>query len=363
MNRRRIKGLNTLRALAVIGVLLYHAFPVVFSGGFFGVLLFFVISGYLSGYRTIAAMKERTFSLSSYYRSRILRIYPALIIVLLAGTAILSRIDLYRLADTRQELLSVLLGYNNYWQLRMNASYFNDIASSSPFTHLWYIAVLIQFDLLWPLLAGFYDRLRRSAGKAPALLFLLVVTVVSFGVMPVMVLRGTDLSYVYYATECRVFALLAGAFWGILRAENMGLRPLRFSERYTPRILVSAFIIVTLLLYLWADGSARIVYLGGMQIYTVLTCLVIETMVQNRTHLRYFVDDKLSGAVASISYEIYLWQYPVLLFRRLLFPEGNGMTVAAALVLIIILSLWLHVFTGTMFRKQKKRTQRAARTA
>lgn len=362
MNRRRIKGLNTLRALAVIGVLLYHAFPVVFSGGFFGVLLFFVISGYLSGYQTITAMKERTFSLGAYYRRRFLRIWPALIIVLLAGTAVLSRIDLYRLADTRQEVLSVLLGYNNYWQLHMNASYFNDIADASPFTHLWYIALLIQFEVFWPFLAFLYDRLRRSAGKAPALLCMFILTVISFVIMPVMVLRGKDLSYIYYATETRVFSLLAGAFSGILRAENMGMRPLKFADRYTPRIIVSAFIIGTLLLYLWASGSARIVYLGGMQLYTVLTCLVIEVMVQNRKHLRHFVDDRISNAVSSLSYELYLWQYPVLLFSSLLYPERKPLTVILSLVLIVVLSIWLHTFTSMLFRGNR-RIRKAVRTA
>ncbi|MCR5373623.1 MAG: acyltransferase [Solobacterium sp.] len=354
--KNRIRGLDSLRALAVLGVLLYHAFPVVFSGGFFGVVAFFVISGYLSGYRTLTQMKERTFSLVDYYRKRFFRIWPAMIIVLLAGTAVLSRIDLYRLADSRQEFLSAVLGYNNYWQLKMNASYFNDLADSSPFTHLWYIAVLIQFDLVWPWIMMIHCRIRRSAGKFLPLLLFFCLTAFSFLVMPWELLaKGKDLSWVYYATGTRVFSLLAGAFAGMMRAESLGIRPLKSGNPYIPRILYAAFVVITVLLYLGASGSSRIVYLGGMQLYTIAVCLVIELIAMNRRTFRRFVDGRLSRWLSSLSYEIYLWQYPVLLFSRLLFPEQKTLVVVLTLAVILVLSVWLHAFTASLMPQRRGR--------
>ena len=352
--KNRIRGLDSLRALAVLGVLLYHAFPVVFSGGFFGVVLFFVISGYLSGYRTLTQMKERSFSLTDYYRKRFLRIYPALIVVLLAGTAVLSRIDLYRLADSRQETLSVLLGYNNFWQLKMNASYFNDLADSSPFTHLWYIAVLIQFDLVWPWLMLIHSGIRRTSGRYAALLLFFILTVFSFLAMPwALLVKGKDLSWIYYATQTRVFSLLAGAFAGMMRAEQLGIRPLKSSNPYIPRILFTAFVIATVLLYMGASGSSRIVYLGGMQLYTIAACIVIEMIAMNRRTFRRFVDGRLSRWLSSLSYELYLWQYPVLLFSRLLFPEQSALIVVSTLVLIFVLSIWLRAFTASLMPQRR----------
>ena len=85
-----ITGLDGLKTLALLGVLIYHTFPKTLPGGFLGVVLFFVISGYLSVYGNLDRMKEGNFSFRRYYKKRILRLYPALLVVLLSTCAVLS---------------------------------------------------------------------------------------------------------------------------------------------------------------------------------------------------------------------------------------------------------------------------------
>lgn len=362
---RRIPGLNSLRFLAAAGVLLYHAFPVSVPGGFFGVLLFFVISGYLSAWQTLYAMENHTFSLGDYYRKRILRIYPALIIVIFSSIGVVSLVDMYRLADTPREVLSILLGYNNLWQIKMNSSYFTNLTNTSPFTHLWYIAILLQFDLVWPLLAGIYRVLRRGLGKGAALTVFFLLTFVSFLIMPVYVLmvKDANLTAVYYHTITRVFSLFAGMFAGMMRTERLSMRSLRFRSPHTARLSYLLFLILTVVLYIFARGTDLKVYLFGMQGYTILCCLMIEIMIMNRKALQFLIDSKISTFISSLSYEIYLWQYPVLFVLGILYPEGPWYIPLLGILLVLILSLWLHKFAGSLFSGRKKSRNTSVRPA
>ena len=156
----RIRGLDGLRTLALFGVLLFHMFPQKVSGGYFGVIIFFVISGFLTAYSTV---KKGRVSILSYYAKRMERIYPALILMLFISIEIISLVDKFKLLNVQEEVVSILLGYNNYWQISKSADYFANLSNTSAFTHLWYIAVLVQFELLWPWL---YLVCRRSGKSA-----------------------------------------------------------------------------------------------------------------------------------------------------------------------------------------------------
>ena len=134
-NKKYYKNLDLIRVLSCIGVLLYH-FGLL-KGGYLAVCTFFVLSGYLS---TVSALKREHFSFLEYYKNRILKIYVPLLAVTLITIGVISFMPNISWLNLKPETTSVLLGYNNFWQLSANQDYFARHANS-PFIHFWYIVI------------------------------------------------------------------------------------------------------------------------------------------------------------------------------------------------------------------------------
>lgn len=146
--------IDGLRAVAVISVVLFHASATVLPGGFVGVDIFFVISGYLISKIILGDLQAGEFSFADFYRRRILRLFPALIVVLLAswgiGWAVL-------LADEYRELgkhMAAGAGFISNFAFWQESGYFDKAAETKPLLHLWSLAIEEQFYLFWPLLLG-----------------------------------------------------------------------------------------------------------------------------------------------------------------------------------------------------------------
>ena len=351
--RARIAGLDGLRVLALVGVLLYHMFPKMVPGGFFGVVLFFVISGYLAGVSGVREYRAGKFSILQYYKKRLVRIYPALIAVMLVSIGALTLIDVNRMANIPSEVLSVLLGYNNYWQLKMNASYFTNLTNTSMFTHFWYVAILIQFEVLWPLLLSGYGWVRKNKGVGSAILGFFVLTVILYLVMPVSCLftKEPNITALYYGTTTRVFSLAGGAFLGILHGEGVRMQFPYRTSRFLGYLLTVAFIAVSVLLYIKGNGTAKGTYLYGMALYTLFCVLTVDCVTEPRNGIGKVLDVPPMSWISAYSYEIYLWQYPVLFLTGIVMGKGNPYVMyAVQAVLIILLSVWLHFFTAQISR-------------
>lgn len=146
--KQKIPGLDGLRGIAILGVIGYHLAPGIFPGGFLGVNLFFVLSGYLMAVTSRRAQAGEGFHVLAFYRRRAVRIYPALALCVCGTlcTAWLLTPDV--LTGIRAEVVSILTGTNNWWQIAQNASYFTKITGTSPFTHLWSLAIEMQFYLI-----------------------------------------------------------------------------------------------------------------------------------------------------------------------------------------------------------------------
>ena len=138
------RKLDILRIVCAIAILFYHLGYM--SGGYLAVCTFFVLSGYLG---VITNLNKDNFSLKEYYLKKIKKIYIPLLIVTFISIAVVSNIPNTYWLNIKNETTSVLLGYNNFWQINANLDYFARHIDS-PFMHFWYIAILIQFDLLFP---------------------------------------------------------------------------------------------------------------------------------------------------------------------------------------------------------------------
>lgn len=210
---RQIAGLDGLRGIAILGVVGYHLIPQAVPGGFLGVNLFFVLSGYLIAVTSRRAQTHSGFYAGKFYFKRIVRIYPALILSVCATLSTAQFLAPDILPGIRREVLSIFSASNNWWQIARNASYFTRITGTSPFTHLWSLAIEMQFYLIWPVLFLGYTALNRSK-KWGSGLFVLMIFMSVLAMLLLLQPEG-DESRVYYGTDTRIFALLIGGLLGL----------------------------------------------------------------------------------------------------------------------------------------------------
>lgn len=340
--RRHIDGLDVLRTLAIVGVTLFHMFPDGLPGGYLGVSLFFVLTGFLLAYTSKRSWLEHRFRVKTYYFKRIKRIYPSLIIVLLTTIGVYNFVLPKVVSAIRPEFLSVLLGYNNWWQIAQNADYFTRLTNASPFTHLWFMGIEMQYYLIWPLLFAVYAFLDILAGRRAGLAVMAVLALGSAAVMPLMYQPDMDVTRLYYGTDTRIYALLFGAvlgLWWVDRPQKQ-LSRLGSALGYIGWPLLVG---VTIAAYFTLDGQNPVVYQGGMLLMTVLFCLLLLLTADDRLLIGTILESpalKWLGWLGKRSFGIYLWQYPVIyLFAKIgwiQLPYYAVLEFAA----IIVLTLW-----------------------
>lgn len=173
--KKHIAGLDGLRGIATAAVVLYHMFPQYVKGGFLGVSLFFVLSGYLMAVTSERMAKNEGFDIFSFFMKRILKIYPALITVVGLTVVILKVVIKIPLNDILGEILSIVGGYNNWWQISRNTSYFTKVNGMSGLIHLWSLAVEMQFYVIWPVLFLLYRTISKKVGRMTGIQFLVVL--------------------------------------------------------------------------------------------------------------------------------------------------------------------------------------------
>lgn len=216
----RVSGLDGLRTLAITGVTLFHMFPHTIRGGWLGVSLFFVLTGCLLAYTSEKSRISHSFSLRSYIWKRIKRIYPSLLIMILLTVGIYSILAPDVIKAIRMEVVSVVLGYNNWWQISENADYFTRMANQSPFTHLWFLGIELQYYLLWPLLFGLYVAVSRVLSPRAGTFLFLAGGMAAMGIMPFDFGEGMNMTRLYYGTDTRIYALLLGGALGFYLARR-----------------------------------------------------------------------------------------------------------------------------------------------
>ena len=117
-------------------------------------------------------------------------------------------------------MASVVLGYNNWWQISENADYFTRMANQSPFTHLWFLGIELQYYLLWPLLFGLYIAVSRVLSPRAGTFLFLAGGVAAMGIMPFDFGEGMNMTRLYYGTDTRIYALLLGGALGFYLARR-----------------------------------------------------------------------------------------------------------------------------------------------
>ncbi len=346
--------IDGLRAIAVLSVVSFHAFPNAINGGFIGVDIFFVISGFLISSIIFSSLEKNSFSFVEFYSRRIKRIFPALLLVLVASY-ILGWFVL--LADEYKQLgkhIAGGAGFISNFIFWNESSYFDNAAETKPLLHLWSLGIEEQFYIVWPLLLCFAWKQQLNL-----LTITLIVAVISFTLNSVNV--DSDAVATFYSPQTRFWELLVGSILAYitLYKQNMfsnfkqkfdtgidvWLGPIIYAQaperngvtRLNLQSLLGILLIVVGILVITKEKH----FPGWWAVLPTSGAVLIISAGRHAWLNRTVLSNRILVWFGLISFPLYLWHWPLLSFARII--EGGKPTQGIRFTAIVIAMMlaWL----------------------
>ena len=307
-----LPALDGLRALAVLAVLFYHADVLWLPGGFLGVEIFFVVSGYLITSLLLAEYRaDASINFKQFWLRRARRLLPALyaLIVAVLVYAVIFLPD--EVASLRADVIAAFTYITNWYLITAQQSYFETMGRPSLLRHLWSLAVEEQFYLIWPLVFVFV--LARLKSRA-AMLFLLLGAIASALWMGALFHPDQDPSRIYYGTDTRAAGLLIGAALAFVRVPG----EIKSRARKWLRELAGIFGLGALLVAcLFLSEFDPFLYQGGMLLVAIATAFVIAAVISPHSPLlARFLGIGILRWIGLRSYSLYLWHWALFMVTR-----------------------------------------------
>ncbi|TAK70710.1 MAG: acyltransferase [Actinomycetota bacterium] len=316
---RYLPGLDGLRAIAVVGVMLYHGDVSWVRGGFLGVDVFFVLSGFLITSLLLTEYARRGgIDFKAFYLRRARRLLPALLLMLLVVGIAAAWFVRDAASQVRQDIPASLGYVTNWWYILADQSYFEAIGRPPLLKHLWSLAVEEQFYLIWPVIA--FAALRWG-GRRAVMIVAVVGAIASTIWMAVVSVRygfpvDHDPSRAYFGTDTHAMGLLVGAALATV------WRPDRFRERLQPSAAAAIDAVGLLALaavvaiFLSVGEYAPALYRGGFLVLAVVTAILIAAASHPGAQLGRWLGVAPMRWIGERSYGLYLWHWPIFLVTR-----------------------------------------------
>jgi peptidoglycan/LPS O-acetylase OafA/YrhL len=318
--------IDGMRAIAVGAVVLHHAFPSRFEGGFVGVDVFFVISGYLISSIILAQLRKDRFSFVDFYARRVKRIFPALLLVLATVFALgwfwLLPND-FRAVGKHLLAGSTFLSNFAFWR---EAGYFDAASATKPLLHLWSLAIEEQFYVFWPLALFLVHRWRVNP-----LRFVFLVLALSFVVN--MVTVRSDTTAAFYNPLARFWELMVGAALAAMHTYQVGWRGLlrlpapgeppapRAPSGWRANALSLAGLVLLIVVFARITPESR--FPGGWALLPTLGTVLLLAAGPQAWFNRHVLASRPFVWVGLISYPLYLWHWPFLAFSNIQATGGH----------------------------------------
>lgn len=357
--------IDGLRAIAVLSVVLFHAFPRWLPGGFIGVDIFFIISGYLISTIIYGSLERQAFSFSEFYARRIKRIFPALLLVLISCYAF-GWFTLF--ADEFQQLGKHIAGGSAFisnFILWDESGYFDTTAEIKPLLHLWSLGIEEQFYIVWPLILWAAWKIRLN-------ILTLTVICLSASFLLNIINIQLDPSATFYLPQTRAWELLAGSVMAYMTTHH-GTQTRSSIERFINIIVMRPGTQCSSLalrnvqtvtgLALLCAGFAFVSSVGFPGWQALIPCagaiLIISAGPQAWLN-RNILANKLLVSIGLISFPLYLWHWPLLSFARIIESETPSREIRIAAVAI---SIVLASATYLLIEKPLRRNNSKFKTA
>lgn len=328
--------IDGIRALSIWAVVSYHAFPDLVPGGFVGVDVFFVISGFLITGIILNKLASDSFSILNFYQRRIRRLFPALVIVLAStyalGWFILLPSDFIHLGENE---LAGAGFFANLLQLR-EANYFAPAAATNPLLHLWSLGIEEQFYIFWPLLLVPLARLKRRGATV-----VLLLATLSMGAN--LYLVSNNPTSAFYSPMTRAWELFAGALLVYRLAPLVG-------EQQFPNLKAAVGILLIVIAIFGLDKSSK--YPGWGAILPVAGTMLLLSSRQSFLN-KSILSNPAVVFIGLISYPLYLWHWPILVYVNILkFGTPSQLETLLCVILATLLSWATYRFIEQPMRRR-----------
>lgn len=309
--QKRSVPLDGMQAVAIIAIIFYHLMPHVLPGGYLAVNFFFVLTGFFITSSVIEEYAQRgKLAYKRYLSKRFHRLFLPLLWMLIVVTTYITLFQRDLLLNLRPWLLSSLGMVNNWWQISVGGSYFEQFYVQSPFMHLWFLSIVSQFYVIWPLIVLLLLALYKN--KRIILYAAIGLSLFSALAMAMLYVPGEDASRVYYGTDTRLFSFMIGSalsvVWPLERLDEPV--PKHIGRRLTLAGLLSYAVIGAM--FSGMLDSQTFTYRGGMYLNSIIIGVAVVLTAHPATTVSRLMRFKPIQWLGRRSFLLYLWYYPVI---------------------------------------------------
>ena len=355
---RYLPSIDSLRALAVLAVIIYHVDVNYLPGGFLGVDLFFVLSGYLISSLIIKEYRKTgSINLYNFYLRRARRLLPAVYFMITVGIILMVMFNEVLLKKSHLDAIFGYIYSSNWWYIFHKLDYFDSFGSQSPFKHLWSLAIEEQFYMIFPLLFLLINSKKKGKDGtyklSKSFLYIVLGLIFVSLITHILLFDINNISRIYFGTDTRAFSLLVGVVGAILYPMDKLNTKITPQENivYSVVSLISITTLITIMIY--TSEYNTWLYRGGFLLVAILGIIIIISSGKQHTVMAKLLSFKPVVFIGKISYSLYLWHFPILVLTTPVSEIGNPniFYVILRVILTFIVAIISYVFVETPIRK------------